>query len=161
MRLTWEWDWSLTVNDEHNLDSPTINNWEWLFTSSSLVHVISNSDLYQRTNEIPLIVTILKNRWKLCGHILRIHPQTPAQQSMRHCFTLSENGRFRGRQRITLPIILNKDLFRASEHFSFSQRYGIQQFQFLQGLDRLIELVYDWQLWKHLCNDIFEAAQAD
>ena len=149
MRLTWEWDWSLTVNDEHNLDSSTINNWK------------VTSDLYQRTNEIPLILTILKNRWKLFGHILRIHPQTPAQQSMRHYFLPSENDSFRGRQLITLPVTLNKDLFRASEHFSFSQRCGIQQFQFLQDLDRLIELGYDWQLWKHLCNDIFEAAQAD
>ena len=149
MGLTWEWDWSLTVNDEHNLDSSTINNWK------------VTSDLYQRTNEIPLILTILKNRWKLFGHILRIHPQTPAQQSMRHYFLPSENDSFRGRQLITLPVTLNKDLFRASEHFSFSQRCGIQQFQFLQDLDRLIELGYDWQLWKHLCNDIFEAAQAD
>ena len=149
MRLTWEWDWSLTVNDEHNLDSSTISNWK------------VTSDLYQRTNEIPLILTILKNRWKLFGHILRIHPQTPAQQSMRHYFLPSENDSFRGRQLITLPVTLNKDLFRASEHFSFSQRCGIQQFQFLQDLDRLIELGYDWQLWKHLCNDIFEAAQAD
>ena len=108
-----------------------------------------------------LTLAILKNRWKLFGHILRLHPQTPAQQSMRHYFSPSQNSNFKGRQRITLPIILNKDLVRASEHFNFSQRYGIQQFQFLQDLDRVIELGHDRQLWKHLCNDIFEAAQAD
>ena len=45
-----------------------------------------------------------------------------------------------------LHITLNKDLVRASEHFNFSQRYGIQQFQSLQDLDRLIKLGHDRQL---------------
>ena len=79
---------------------------------------------------------------------------------MRHYFSPSQNSSFTGRQRITLPITLNKDFDRASEHFNFSQRYGIQQFQSLQlqDLDKLIELGHDRQLSKHLCN---EAAQAD
>ena len=103
----------------------------------------------------------VKDRWKLFGRILCLHPQTPAQQSMRHYFSPSQNSSFRGRQRITPPITPNKDLGRANEHFNFSQRYGIPQVQSLQDLDRLIELEHDRQLWKHLCNDIFEAAQAD
>lgn len=37
----------------------------------------------------------------------------------------------------------------------------IQRLKSLQDLNRLIELDYDKQLWKHLCNDILEAAQAD
>ena len=86
---------------------------------------------------------------ELFGHILRLHLQTLAQQSMRHYFSPSH---------ITFPIILNKDLVRAIEHFSFSQRYGIQRLQSLQDLGRLIELGHDRQLWKHLYNDIFEAA---
>lgn len=57
-----------------------------------------------------------------------------------------------------LTITLNKDLPRASQYFNFSQRYGIKQFQSLKGLDRLIELGHNRQLWKHLCKDIFEAA---
>ena len=119
--------WSLTVNDAHNLDS---FHRQQLRTALHIKfpRAISNSDLYQRNNEISLTLTILKNRWKLFGHILGLHPQTPAQQSMRLYFSLSQNSSFRGRQRITLPITLNKDVVRASEHFNFSQRYGIQQF---------------------------------
>ena len=106
-------------------------------------------------------MTILKNRWKLFGYILRRHPQTPAQQSMTHFFSPSQNSSFRGRQRITSSITQNKDLIKVGEYFNFSQRYDIQRFLSMQDLDRLIELGYGRQLWKYLCNDIFEAAQAD
>ena len=150
------------MNDEHNLD---IFHRQQLRAALHIKfpHVIfSNSDLYQRINEIPLTLTILKSRWKLFGQIFRFHSQTPAQQSMRHYFSPSQYSSFKGRQHITLPITLNKDLVRAIEHSSFSQRYGIQLLQSLQDLvDRLIELGYDRQLWKHLCNDIFEAVWAD
>ena len=142
---------------EHNLDS---FHRQQLKTALHIKfpHVISNSNLYQRTNEIP---DLLKNRRKLFGHILRLHSQITAQQLMGHYFSPSQNSSFRSRQRITLPITLDKDLVRASEHFNFSQRYGIQQFHSRQDLDRLIKLGHDIELWKHLCNDIFEAAQAD
>ena len=83
------------------------------------------------------------------------------QQSMRYYFSPSQDGSVIGRECITLPITLNKDLVRASVHFNFRQRHGIQQFRSLPELHRLIELGCDRQLWKHLCNDIFEAAQAD
>lgn len=47
-------------------------------------YVNFKSDLYKRTNEIPLSLTVLKNRWKLFSQILRLHPQTPAQQYPHH-----------------------------------------------------------------------------
>ena len=87
--------WSLTVNDEHNLNS---FHRQQLRTAVhiTLPHVISNNDLHQGTNEISNF-TILKNRWKLFGHPLCLHPQTPAQQSMRHYFSPSQKSSFRGR----------------------------------------------------------------
>ena len=150
----------LSVNDKHNLENFHRHHLKTTL-HIKFPHFIFNSDLYQRTNEIPLTLTILRNRWKLFDHILCLRPQTPVQQSMRHHFSPSQNSSFSGRQSITLPITLNKHLIRASEHFNFSRRYGIQQFQSLQDLDRLIKLGHNRQLWKHLCNDIFEAAQPD
>ena len=104
--------WGLTVNDEH--DNPDSFHRQQIRTALHIKfpHVISSSDHYQRFNEI-LTLIILKSRWKLFCHILRPHPQTPAQQSMRHYFSLSQNSSFRSRQRITLPITRNKDLVRA------------------------------------------------
>ena len=113
--------WDLPVNDKHNLESFQCQQLRAAL-HIKFPHVISNNDLYQRTNEIPLTFTILKNRWKLFGHIFCLHPQTPAQQSMRHHFSPSQNSSFRIRQLITLPIALIKDLVRASEHFNFSRR---------------------------------------
>ena len=81
------------------------------------------------------------------------HPSPPStdtcSQSMRHDFSPSQNGSFRVRQCITLPITRNEDLVTANEHFNFSQRFNIKEFQSLQDLDRLIELGHDRQLWKH------------
>ena len=147
------------MNDDHSLDS-FHRQQQRIVLHIKFPHVIFNNDLYQSTNEIPLTLTILKNRCKLFGHILCLHPQTPAQQSMRHYFSPSQNSSFRGRQRITLPSTSNKDLVRTSKYFNFSQRYGLQQFRSLQDLDRLIELGHDRQLRQHLCS-IFEATQAD
>ena len=53
--------WGLTVNDEHNLDSFHREQLRRVL-HIKFPHGISNSDPYQRTNEIPLTLTILKNR---------------------------------------------------------------------------------------------------
>ena len=137
--------WGLTVNDKHNLDSFHRQHLRAALRIK-FCHVISNNDICQETNGIPLNMTILNNRWKHFGHILRLHPQTPAQQSRRHYFSPSQNSSFRGRQCLTLSITLNNVLVRASGHLNFSQKYGIQQFQSLQDFDRLIELGHDRQL---------------
>ena len=94
------------MNNEHNLDSFERQE---LRTDLQIKfpHVASYSDLYQRPKEITLTLIILKNRWKLFRQIIRLHPQTTAQQSMRHYLSSSQNGSFRGKQPITLPIILS------------------------------------------------------
>ena len=137
--------WGLTVNDKHNLNSFHRQHLRAALRIK-FCHVISNNDICQETNGIPLNMTILNNRWEHFGHILRLHPQTPAQQSRRHYFSPSQNSSFRGRQCLTLSITLNNVLVRASGHLNFSQKYGIQQFQSLQDFDRLIELGHDRQL---------------
>ena len=122
------------MNDDHSLDS-FHRQQQRIVLHIKFPHVIFNNDLYQLTNEIPLTLTILKNRCKLFGHILCLHPQTPAQQSMKHYFSPPQNSSFRSRQHITLPSTSNKDLVRTSKYFNFSLRYGLQQFRSLQDLD--------------------------
>ena len=98
------------------------SSYRWQVTAALHIkfdHFICNSDLYQRTNEIRLT-------WKTDGNSLvtsfaSIHKYQVGSQSDIISIT-------------------------ASEHFSFSQRYSIQQFQSLRDLDRLIELGYDRKL---------------
>ena len=70
--------WGLRVNDEHSVDS---SHEQQLRTALHIKfpQVISNSDPYQQTNEIPLSLTKLENRWKPFGHIFHLHPHTPTQ----------------------------------------------------------------------------------
>ena len=43
---------------------------------------ISNDELYKLCNTEPLSINITRLRWQLFGHILRLHPKTPAQIAM-------------------------------------------------------------------------------
>ena len=69
-----------------------------------------NSIVYRMTNESVLSVDMLRNRWKLFGHTLRMDEDTPAHKSMVHYFTGSQAGRFRGRPRVNMPRKLDEDL---------------------------------------------------
>ena len=45
-------------------------------------NIISNINLYGKTNEIPISLDIIKRRWSLFGHILRQNINIPANQVM-------------------------------------------------------------------------------
>ena len=49
------------------------------------------------------------------GHSLRLHPETPAQKAMDYFFTDENLKKFRGKQRTTLPTVLNNDMKEASK----------------------------------------------
>ena len=62
------------------------------------------------TSECILSIDIMRNRWKLFGHALRMDEDIPAYKSMLHYFTGSQAGRFRGRPRVNMPLKLDQDL---------------------------------------------------
>ena len=74
---------------------------------------IRNSSLYQRTGTEPLGMVILKARWRLFGHTLRMGENTPARLAMAAYFTrMVSEPCWRGRPPICLPQVLHKDLTR-------------------------------------------------
>ena len=44
--------------------------------------------MYRQTGEDVLSMEVLRNRWKLFGHVLQSHPETPAQKAMNYYFGL-------------------------------------------------------------------------
>ena len=152
--------WGMTKSQEKILDS---------FHRKQLrivLHVkypnkINNEDLYKETNEIPLSLTILKGRWRLFGHVLRLHEDTPARKSMVHYFDGSCMKRFNGPQRQTLPVTLHNDLCATQKVKNIQNKYGVNTFSCPSDLQKLFLLASDRKWWKELCKDVFEVAQAE
>ncbi|CAH0477599.1 unnamed protein product [Peronospora belbahrii] len=71
---------------------------------------ISNAKLYDRTQTEPLRFHLLRSRWSLYGHILRRPAGIPAYRSMETFINPSATGKWSGRRRLTLPMVLNADL---------------------------------------------------
>ena len=62
--------------------------------------VIKNSELYKRTNSQPLGETIVRARWRLFGHVLRLNDDVPARVMMAAYFeNPSSAATWRGRPR--------------------------------------------------------------
>ncbi|KAL3666471.1 hypothetical protein V7S43_019057 [Phytophthora oleae] len=81
---------------------------------------ISNDKLYDRTKTQPLRFYLLCSRWSLFGHILRRPAGIPAYRFMTAFFNPSETGKWRGRHRLTLPMVLDADLQTLSADTDFN-----------------------------------------
>ena len=129
--------WGLTKSDEKNLDS---------FHRKQLRIVLNikypdkmkNKDVYRITEEKPLTLQILRSRWKLFGHILRLDDRTPAKISMKHYYSPSTSPKFKGRPRQTLPKTLSDDLVRTvKEEPSFYNDFKVAELKTLNELEKL------------------------
>ena len=111
-----------------------------------------NTVVYKESNEQMLSVEIVKSRWKLFGHTLRLHIDTPAQRSMDFFFEESQASRFRGRPRVNLPWKLNDDLIKYSGTNMTLKNAG--------DLWTLRVLAQDRKEWTNLVEKIYVAAKA-
>ena len=155
--------WGLIKSDEMNFDSFHRKQIRIVF-HIKYPNIVSNKDIYEISNEIPPSLTILNSRWRFLGHVLRLHENTPAHKSMKHYFTRQKPSQcegFKGRQRITLPITIDRDLIRTHKYRSIYTKYHVISFNTIYDLDRLTVVASDRNLWKELCKEVYEAAQAE
>ena len=97
-----------------------------------------------------------KARWRTFGHALRLPTIAPCQQSMNYYFECPPEGKkFRGRKRITLPVLLDSDIIEAAK---YHQRLQIRQFKRREDLETLTTLANDRNVWKNLTKMIFSIA---
>ena len=127
------------------------NNWGKYLISNTLlksqIHLCTKSAM----SVLCLSITLLENRWRLFGHILRRNSEIPANKSMNSYF-ISHGSKFRGRPLTTLPVVLNKDLTRVSD--------DTLQLTSLKDLDHLRSVAQNRQTWRKLTTRIREAAEA-
>ena len=89
-------------------------------------------------------------RWKLLGHILRRDQDIPASKAMNAYYQdLGQKG-FRGRRRMTLPLVLNNDL--KHENVSLETSRDLQE---------LRNLAQDRGEWSALTSRVIEAGEAE
>ena len=120
---------------------------------------IHNKQLYEKSREKPLSAEMKEARWRTFGHILRLPTSTPCQQSMNYYFECPPKAKkFRGRKRITLPVLLDNDIVEAAK---YHQRLQIRQFKTRKDLDILRHLADDRNGWKNLTNLICSVVQGE
>ena len=74
---------------------------------------ISNAKLYKKCKTYPISLQITELRWQKFGHILRLDQNTPAYTSMLYYFSTSSVGLYKGADRTTIVITIDRDINRA------------------------------------------------
>ncbi|XP_057310663.1 uncharacterized protein LOC130648624 [Hydractinia symbiolongicarpus] len=152
--------WGLNKNEEKNMNSFHRRQLRQVLNIKYPV-TIRNKKLYEISKTRPITLDIIQARWRLFGHVLRLQKDTPAQLAMNHYFEQSQVSKFKGRQRITLPISLNNDMRRAVESDnSFAIKFGVSQLISKHDLKVLRVIAEDRNTWKSLSRHIYIAAEA-
>ena len=121
-----------------------------------------NSIVYLQTGEKPLSIQIMQARWRLLGHCLRLHKDTPAKRAIMYFFQPSQGKGFRGRQRTTLPVVINKDLEKASKNETIATKYELpDRLGNIEDMQLLNNLATDKDRWRTFVNDICKSAEAE
>ncbi|KDO31267.1 hypothetical protein SPRG_19537, partial [Saprolegnia parasitica CBS 223.65] len=95
--------------------------------------------LYKRCKSVPLSEIVARQRWRLLGHVLRLKKDVPANIAAARFFAAPEAPRFLGRTKITLPIVLHRDLQSLTPPQSLAS---------LEDLNKLRSFAADRDAWK-------------
>ena len=147
--------WGLTKKDEEQLDSFHRRQLR-IIIRKKYPHIISNKNLYKRCKESPLSTFILKSRWKLFGHILRLNKECPANKAMIFYFENINAKRFSGNPRITIVKTLNNDIKRTKEK---EPSFPIRKLTTSEDLDYIRQLANDKIGWKSIVRIIHNVAE--
>ncbi|GFR62908.1 hypothetical protein ElyMa_001882000 [Elysia marginata] len=116
--------------------------------------VIKNNALYQKTGETPISLTILKARWRLFGHIIRLAINTPPNVAMTKYFK-TEGSKQRGRPKTSIVTTLRRDLK------SHNSDHWPTRLHSIKDLDHLRDIAQNRSDWKHQTTSIYRSAQAE
>ncbi len=108
--------WGMSVSDEDSMDS--FHRQQLRYTLNiHYPHKITSKQLYKITQTHPISADIAKARWKMLGHVLRMHPNTPARKAMKFYFEERKEKKFRGRKRCTIVSTINRDIINTKKKY--------------------------------------------
>lgn len=107
---------------------------------------LPNVHLYEQCKASPVGLALIRARWRLLGHTLRLDNTTPAHSAMVEYFRVQGIQAYRGRPRITLPVALGKDLARVDKRLAT-----------LNDLNDLTRIAGERAEWSNLCRAVVEA----
>ena len=149
--------WALRKSDEKALDSFHQQQLRRVL-NIKYPHRISCSKLYKRCNELSLSLEILKSRWRMLGHCLRLHHDTPARKAMLYYFDTNGLKKFVGGPRETIVRTLNRDIKLTKIFFP---EFPLKELKTRSNLLTAQSVALDRESWKELTDIVFSVAQAE
>ena len=107
-----------------------------------LLDKMTDAQLYERCGIKPASIQVLDARWRMFGHTLRMHENTPARRAMAYYFDRDQKGR-QG-NRVTIASALSK------EYESVTGKCISSRAEY----DRVVAHAQDRDAWKHLVGNI-------
>ena len=137
--------WGITNKEMESLDAHHRKQLRQIWKRRNM----RNNEVYQLSKVRPISEEIREARWRMFGHSLRLHRDTPAQKAMEYYFTPElKLKKYKGQRRITLPIILNKDLKEANKkHIG---NLELTKLETLDDLKKARSIAEDRLQWKKL-----------
>ena len=149
--------WGVSISDENNLDSfhrrqlrETLN--------IRFPHKINSRALYKVTNTRFISVDITKARWKLLGHTLRMHKDTPARKAMKFFFQEENNGKYKGRKRSSIHSTINRDIMNTKK---IHPQFDLQPLRTEIDLHNIRVKATNRALWRKRVNLVVNAAYSE
>ena len=147
--------WGISKKDEESLDAFHRSQLRYLL-GKKFPSVISNENLYIRCGAYPVSLFILKARWKLFGHILRLDRKCPANAAMDFYFELTNDKKFRGRPRTTLVTTLQSDIKKTLEKIP---SFPIKCLKNADDLECVRTIATNRLLWRDVISKVYRIAE--
>ena len=119
---------------------------------------MKNAQLYRRCKERKLSTDMRERRWQAFGHMLRLDEDTPCQMAMKYYFDQpTDDKKFKGRRRNTLPTCIDDDLQRTAKLMSIE----VTRFENREDLEKLKDVAANRNKWKELTKHIVKCSDGD
>ena len=146
--------WGMSKSDEDKIDSFHRQHLRQIL-NIKYPNKIKSKHLYKTTRQHAISTDITKARWKLFGHTLRMHKDTPARKAMKFYFEQSGAKKFKGRKRTTIVNTLNRDITNTKQIYP---QFDLPKLNSELDLHNIRVKAQNRVLWRKRVKMIYDAA---